>query len=72
MTRKEIQEKLKELGCKELCNDNKTLVAYNELQFWLYSNKTPMKAITKIWVENNSICVCLYEDNFFNSGFEVE
>lgn len=72
MTRKQIQETLKQLGCTRLCWDDKTLVVYNELQYWLYSNKTPMKAITKIWAEDNEICICLYEDNIFNTGFEIE
>lgn len=72
MKRTEIQETLKKLGCKRLCSDGKTLVVYNELQNWLYQNYTPMKAITKIWSENNEVCICLYEDNLFNTGFEIE
>lgn len=72
MTRNEIHQKLKELGCKALCNDNKTLVVYNEIQHWLYANRTPMKAITKLWVENDEVCICLYEDNYFITGFIVE
>lgn len=72
MTRTQIQETLKKLGCERLCNDNKTLVVYNEIQNWLYQNYTPMKAITKIWQESNEIYICLYEDNFFNTGFEIE
>lgn len=72
MTRNEIQNELKKIGCKELCDDNKTLVVYNELQNWLYANRTPLKSITKIWVENNEVCICLYEDNYFNTGLIVE
>ena len=72
MTKKEIQERLKKLGCKELIHDNKTLVVYHELQYWLYCNKTPMKAITNIWVENNEVYICLYNGNYFNTGFIVE
>lgn len=78
MTRNQIQNRLRELGCKELCDDNKTLVVYNELQFWLSCNRTPMKYITKIWLEFDKIdgceyiCVCLLEDNLFNTGFKVE
>lgn len=72
MKRNEIQNELKKIGCKELCEDNKTLVVYNEIQNWLYDNRTPMKAITKIWVEKEEVCICLYEDNYFNTGFIVE
>ena len=72
MKRSELMNLLKELGCKNLCVDNKTLVVYNELQFWLKENYTPMKAISNIWVEKNCICVSLYGDNDFNTGFEVE
>jgi hypothetical protein len=72
MKRNEIQNELKNLGCKELCEDNKTLVVYNEIQNWLYANRTPIKAITKIWVEDNEIYICVYEDNLFNTGFIIE
>ena len=72
MTRGQLQNRLVMLGCKKLCNDNKTLVVYNMLQNWLYYNKCCMKAITKIWLNNNEICICLYENYYFNTGFIVE
>lgn len=72
MKRNEIQNELKNLGCKNLTDDGKTLVVYYAIQNWLKSNYTPMKAITKIYVEYNEIHICLYEDNYFNTGLIVE
>lgn len=54
MTRTEIQTELKKLGFKRLCDDNKTLVAYNEIQHMLKANRTPLKAITKIFLWGHS------------------
>jgi len=75
---KEIKETLKNLDCKALCTDNKTLVAYNQIQFFLNSNKTPMKAITKIyWAKNDYdeedkiLRIVLYNNDYndFESGY---
>jgi len=49
MTRTQLQNELQRLGFHELCDDNKTLVAYNEIQGFLKANKTPIKAITRVW-----------------------
>ena len=52
MKRKELQQALKDLGFYKLCDDNKTLVAYNAIQGFLNSNRTPIKAITNVWLSD--------------------
>lgn len=46
MTRNELQNELRKLGFKALCNDGKTLIAYNQIQGFLKANKTPIRDIT--------------------------
>ena len=74
---KEIKETLKNLGCEALCEDGKTLVAYNQIQFFLSENNTPMKAITKIyWQDDNygnkDLRIVLYGDEDFESGYTYQ
>lgn len=51
MTRNELQNELKKLGFKRLCNDQKTLVAYNQIQYFLSCNRTPIKSIEEVYVD---------------------
>lgn len=55
MTRSELQARLRDLGCKDLCDDGKTLSAYNQIQGFLYANRTPIKAIDKVYEENGIV-----------------
>ena len=52
MTRKELQSKLREFGCKEtMLDDPKTLCAYYHIQQWLYANKGAIKDIDDAYVD---------------------
>ena len=53
MTRNQLQSALKELGFKRMCEDGKTLVAYNCIQYYLYANKTPIKSIESVYVSED-------------------
>lgn len=77
MSIKEIKIKLQELGCKQLCNDNKTLCAYNQIQDFLSANYTPMKAIVNIWWEERYgkkiLLIALYDDdNILDTGYTYD
>ena len=69
---KEIKNTLKNLGFNELCDDNKTLVAYNQIQYFLKSNQTPLKAITKIYLDSfNNLRIVIYNDIDLESGYNL-
>ena len=55
MTRNELQNELRKLGFNRLCVDHKTLVAYNAIKYYLYSNRTPIKAVKKVYLENGTL-----------------
>ena len=53
MTRNELQAELRALGFKRLCKDGKTLVAYEAIKYYLYSNKTPIRSVKKVYLDDN-------------------
>jgi hypothetical protein len=55
MKRNELQNKLRELGFENLCDDGKTLVAYNCIQYYVYSNHTPMKDVEDVYLDNGQL-----------------
>jgi hypothetical protein len=75
MTIKEIKNRLRELRFTHLCTDNKTLCAYNQIQGFLSANRTPMKAITDLYIDNDSeqtLRVVIYNDVDLESGYSVK
>lgn len=54
MKPKEIKQKLKELGYEEF--------KYYEIQDFLYTNRTPLKAITNIEYKSEISCYIVLED----------
>lgn len=71
MTRKQLHDALKKLGFKRLCTDNKTLVAYNAIQFYLYANHTPIKAINGVYLDGVQLRAIIngYDDEI---GYTLE
>ena len=63
-----ITKRIKKLGFHKLCDDNKTLVAYNVIQGFLKANRTPIKAITQVWFLG--VFKTLHVD--LEYGFDVE
>ena len=64
MTRKQLQAALMQLGFKRLCDDNKTLVAYNEIQQYLKANRTPIKDVDGVYLRGAVLRVIIsgYDD----------
>lgn len=60
MTRNELQNELRKLGFNRLCDDHKTLVAYNAIQFYLSNNRTPIKAVDKVYLDNGTLRAIIY------------
>lgn len=60
MTRNQLQNELRRLGFKNLCDDDKTLVAYNQIQYYLYANHTPIKAVDSVYLDGDDLRVIIY------------
>lgn len=69
MTRNELQNELKKLGYKELCDDNKTLCAYNQIQYFLTANRCPIKCITKVYIEDDNLRIVLNGNIDLEAGY---
>lgn len=76
MTRNELQNKLKELGFQNLCDDDKTLVAYNCIQFYVKSNRTPIKDIDDVYLDETGTLRAIingYDDEIgYSMDWEIE
>lgn len=71
MKRKELETALKNLGFKGLQSDNKTLNAYNQIKFFVYSNNARIKDINGVYLDKNGELRALIDGVDYESGSNI-
>lgn len=71
MTRNELQNELRKLGFENLCDDGKTLCAYNSLQFFLKCNRTPIKDVEKVYLDEDGTLRAIVYGYDFETGYSM-